>query len=838
MPQTKDRLLIVEDSPTQAEQLRWSLEQAQFSVEIASSAEQALDMFSPDAFDLVVSDVVMPGASGFELCKRIKARADGYAVPVVLLSASNDPMTIIRALESGADNFLTKPYELRHLISRIRTALSNRTLRTGGKFKLGVEVMFMGEKFAITSEKEQILDLLMSTFEDIVRTNAELEVSQQTLASAQHDLERHARHLEQLVAAQTHELRERQRQLRDAQTIASMGDWFCDASFRSIRWSDQIYHIFGLDEAVFTPDAESIMTRVAPEDRERGRTALHDAIERKTPFQLEVRICRPDGDERICRVTGNPEIDDNGKVLGAFGVAQDITEWRQMQAEVIETGDRFRQLFESTPDGVLVTTHGSINLANTAALKIFGVDQPDELLGRNVFEFFDPDLRARVEKLASDLAEGNTVDGGTAQCSGHLNRADGQSLPIELTCSASTLSDPPSTHFIIRDVSRRLAMEEQLFQVQKMEAVGQLTGGISHDFNNLLSIIIGNLDVVKEQVADPEVAEALDEALQAALRGAELNQRLLAFSRRQALSPKPTPVNELVFTTSRLLQRALGERIDLKLQLEADPDSALVDAAQLEAAVTNLAVNARDAMPHGGELRIRTRRHQEVPGQAAGNGTRKPGDYVVVEVSDSGTGMEPEVQRRACDPFFTTKEEGKGTGLGLSMVHGFMEQSGGALQIASKVNEGTTVSLFLPVAPEDAAPIRGKASPEPDGGEGEIILVVEDNDRLRRVLIKQLRALGYDTIEAAHAASAVEILRSERHIDLLFTDLVMPGPMDGQQLAEAAGALRPGIKVILTSGFSEALLDRQELGTVSAPLLRKPYRREDLARVLRKALRD
>jgi PAS domain S-box-containing protein len=709
MPGTKDRLLIVEDSPTQAEQLRWSLEQAQFSVRIASSAEEALEIFSPEAFDLVVSDIMMPGASGYELCKRIKSVRNSHDIPVVLLSARNDPMTIIRALECGADNFLTKPYELKHLISRIRTALSNRTLRSQGNFKLGVEVMFMGQKFAITSEKEQILDLLMSTFEDIVRANQDLEASQQTLASAQRDLERHARDLEQLVAEQTHELRERQRQLKDAQTIAAMGDWSCDAKSRSIRWSDQVYRLFGQDEDVFTPDAENVIALLAPEDRDRGAAALEDALERKMPFQIEVRIRRPDGSDRICRVTGNPELDEDGNVLGAFGVAQDITEWRQM--------------------------------------------------------------------------------------------------------------------------------EEQLFQVQKMEAVGQLTGGISHDFNNLLSIIIGNLDVVKEQVVNPEVAEALDDALQAALRGAELNQRLLAFSRRQALSPKPTPVNELVFSTSRLLQRALGERINLKLELEADPDAAMVDAAQLEAAVTNLAVNARDAMPQGGELRIRTRRHREAAGQSAGESPRKPGDYVVVEVSDSGTGMEPEVQRRACDPFFTTKEEGKGTGLGLSMVHGFMEQSGGSLQIASKVNEGTTVSLFLPVAAESGSSLRAAARQEPDGGEGEVILVVEDNERLRRVLVRQLQALGYDTIEAEHAQRAVEILASEQPIDLLFTDLVMPGPMDGQQLAKTASKLRPAIKVVLTSGFSEALLDRQGSEAVSAPLLRKPYRREDLARMLRKALR-
>lgn len=383
------------------------------------------------------------------------------------------------------------------------------------------------------------------------------------------------------------------------------------------------------------------------------------------------------------------------------------------------------------------------------------------------------------------------------------------------------------------EMEQRQKLERQLIQAQKMEAIGNLSGGMAHDFNNLLGVVIGNLDVARPRVAgDAELVELVDDSLNSALAGAELIRRLLAFARQQPLEPMNISVNSFVSGMVRLLRRTLGGQIEISMDLASDIWNVNVDPTQLETTLVNLATNARDAMPAGSKLTIATANRYLDADYAASHADAAVGDYVMIEVTDSGTGISADNLTKIFDPFFTTKERGKGTGLGLSMVFGFMKQSGGYINVYSEPGAGTTFRLYLPRVAANAAE---EATPAVSGipGAGETVLAVEDNEALLQVAVRQLTELGYRVITATDAASALERL-TDHKIDLLFSDIIMPGGMDGVALAREASVQRPQIKVLLTSGFPETRFGRdlaRELPGVK--LLTKPYRKDELGRALR-----
>ena len=389
---------------------------------------------------------------------------------------------------------------------------------------------------------------------------------------------------------------------------------------------------------------------------------------------------------------------------------------------------------------------------------------------------------------------------------------------------------------IVEAQRRAEQAETQLLQAQKMEAIGNLTGGMAHDFNNLLGVIIGNLDVLRGETLTATGDELVGEAIDAAMRGADLTRRLLAFARRQPLQSEPVDVNDLVTGIVSLLRRTLGEDIDISLDLAADVWPVVVDPAQLESSLVNLAANARDAMSKGGRLMIATANRPLDADYVAMHAELNAGEYAMIEVSDTGAGIPPNVISQIFEPFFTTKEPGKGTGLGLSMVFGFMKQSGGHINVYSEVGDGTTFRLYLPRGrTEDLLTEAGPQTATTVARGNESVLVVEDNDAMRRVVRRQLAELGYRVIEADRAAEGLELLERE-DIDLLFTDIVMPGGMSGFDLARQAMARWPMLKVVLTSGFPEAALNGNDGAVAGRRLLNKPYRRDELARVLREIL--
>jgi len=382
---------------------------------------------------------------------------------------------------------------------------------------------------------------------------------------------------------------------------------------------------------------------------------------------------------------------------------------------------------------------------------------------------------------------------------------------------------------------RRERAEQALRQSQKMEAVGQLTGGVAHDFNNLLTIIIGNIGIAKRGVVEARAERALDNALVGAERAAQLTQRLLAFSRLQPLNPRAVDTNRLILGMSDLLTRSLGERIELETISGAGLWKVEVDGSELEATMLNLALNARDAMPEGGKLTIETSNAYLDDEYCRQHSGIEPGQYVLISVTDNGVGMDRNTADRAFEPFFTTKEAGKGTGLGLSQVYGFMKQSGGHVKIYSERGQGTTVKLYLPrydgeetaaSAPEEGGAARGR---------GETILVVEDDDGVRQYASEILRDLNYQVIEARDSATALRLLEADKPFDLLLTDVVLPGK-NGRELADEVLRRRPGVKVIFMTGYSRNAIVHQGRLDPGTELISKPLIEGTVARKIRQVL--
>ncbi len=533
----------------------------------------------------------------------------------------------------------------------------------------------------------------------------------------------------------------------------------------------------------------------------------------------------------------------DGTLHGFGTVMRDITERTAAEAMAKANDTRLRSLIATVLDTVVdglitIDRQGIIQSYNKACVTLFGYG-PDEVTGKNVRILMPEPYHSEHDGyIAAYLSTGIAkIVGIGREVMGR--RKDGSTFPMELAVGQSREGGNHAFVGIIRDLTERREAEkqrEQLRQSQKMEAVGQLTGGLAHDFNNLLAIIIGNLDMLREiRAEDPVTDELVRDALESALRGADLTRRLLAFARRQPLQPEQTDINEVIGAIVRLLTRTLGENIMIEMALSPNVWPVQIDRAQFEAVIANLATNARDAMPRGGTLLIETRNGQLDEAYAAAHTDVTSGDYVIVEVSDSGTGMPPEILSRIFEPFFTTKEQGKGTGLGLPMVFGFMKQSGGHITVYSEAGKGSTFRLYLPRV-LNSVPLPEERLEEPASrGGNETVLVVEDNVGLRRIVVRQLSEAGYRVLEAPDAESAMEIICKPETIHLLLTDIVMPGQMDGRDLARAAVAQRPTLRTLLTSGFPDARWGGSTPRTGSR-LLSKPYRKEELRRAVREVL--
>lgn len=496
---------------------------------------------------------------------------------------------------------------------------------------------------------------------------------------------------------------------------------------------------------------------------------------------------------------------------------------------------RYRRLFDLMQEAVWIHQDGMILFANPAAARLFGAPNPQAVTGRSIFAIIHPDDRLRAqERTRFSLKEGRQLPITDLRYLGQ----DGVTRIGATHAAPITEEGHRRSLATARDVTAQRQAEEQLRQSQKMEAVGHLTGGMAHDFNNLLTVILGNLDLAVART-EGDTRRSIENALRAGELGATLIQRLLAFSRRQTLAPQPLDANALIRGLEDLLRRTLGEAIEIDLKLGSGLWPMLADRGQVESALLNLAVNARDAMPEGGRLTIETANASIDAAYAARNNEVMPGDYVMLAVTDSGAGMTPTVLARAAEPFFTTKDVGKGSGLGLSMIYGFAKQSNGHLKIYSEVGHGTTVRLYLPrPAGEATETVMPASMALPTAARGETILAVEDDAGVRSLVVSQLTGLGYRVIEAANGPQALAILETDRKVDLLFTDVVMPGGMTGKALAERALAKRPALKVLFTSGYTENTIVHHGKLDADVHFLAKPYKLDDLAKKIREALAE
>jgi two-component system cell cycle sensor histidine kinase/response regulator CckA len=698
-------VLLAEDSATQAEALRAILEDAGHNVRVAGSGEEALAALERGDFDIVISDVVMPGMSGYDLCRRIKSSPNGHRIPVLLLTSLTDPMAIVRGLECGADNYVTKPYTTEYLLARVRHTLDKHTLREDPKTSMGVNVRFLDTRFTITSDKEQILDLFISSIEDVVRTNEALQASQCELAEAQRKLEAFA-----------------------------------------------------------------------------GR----------------------------------------------------------MEHEAQVTAEKYSALMHSAHDGIFVLdSAGRITESNARATELLGRDAAD-LHGRTLDELATAESRGALRERLETL----TRTGRVAVSNVEFDHPVSGRIYGDVSASRTETKDGDLTLAILHDVTERWQAEErlrrselELRQAQKMEAIGQLAGGIAHDFNNLLTVMrsYSELALAALEPASP-MHEDIEEIRRAAESAAGLTAQLLAFSRKQVMQPRPIRLHDVAAGVERMLRRLIGENIELVLTRTKDDGLVFADAGQIEQVLVNLVVNARDAMPQGGRLTIATSVVHVSPADTRQTLDLGPGVYEVLSVADTGKGMDAETLEHIFEPFFTTKPQGQGTGLGLSTVYGIVKQSGGEIAVSSEPGKGTTCTIFLPRLVSDVGLKRSAPeAPNPRRG-SETILLVEDEESVRRIARRVLTGSGYTVIEATNGEEAVAVCQSAgRPIDLVLTDVVMPG-ISAQEMVERLSAICRNVKVVFMSGYTDDDVMRRGLADPRTAFLQKPFTPASLAAKVREVL--
>jgi PAS domain S-box-containing protein len=626
------------------------------------------------------------------------------------------------------------------------------------------------------------------------------------------------------------------RRLADALHHAAFAIAIVDARTNAIQFANPA---FATLRGTTVPQLRgtNILDAYSPAERARMRV-LFDEADRTGRVTAESEYVRSDGSVLPVKLDVTSVYDATGEAFYRIGTVQDITQRKRaeaMTAELHALDARMRQILDETPIAMALRTVDNsryvwVNATTCRMLEYTA----DELIGRRVDELRHPaDSATPITETQGAIPEWDPIDRRLVAKSGRIVLVRSRAVRLGPDATGQDLVLGMS-----EDITQERQVEAALRQAQKMEAIGNLAGGMAHDFNNLLGVIIGDLEIIDARLRDnAEVTALVRDATEAALRGADLTRNMLAFSRRQPLQPIELAVNAVIGDITRMLARILGEDVTITLDLSPTVWPVIADRGMLESCIVNLAGNARDAMPRGGALRIATaNRSIDADANAVGvQQTVRPGEYVMIEVADSGAGMPPDVLGQVFEPFFTTKAPAQHSGLGLSMVFGFISQSGGHITVDSELGSGTTLRLFLPRAAAAATvmpqePVQAQA--QALDGNGETVLVVEDNAALRRVAVRQLTRLGYVVIEADSAEAALGQLATAR-VSVLFTDVVMPGGMNGFELAQRARTAQPDIKVLLTSGFPEQLTDPAAIG---ARLLNKPYRAEDLARAVRETL--
>jgi PAS domain S-box-containing protein len=650
-------------------------------------------------------------------------------------------------------------------------------------------------------------------------------------------------------------LRESEERMRLVLDSTGLGPWEYDVATKTVIRSARHDEIFGYESPVAEWGAKKFAQHIPATERPRIEAAFRATLADGADLDFIAAMVKADGTHGWLKVRGKPHYGPDGQITRLLGTVADITDRKQAEQDAIETAEKFERLAQMMPCMVWSSLpDGSIDWFNDRVPEYCG-KRREEMQPDGWAPVHPDDIDSAVRLWKDALATGQPYDAEyrvrrhDGMFRWHITRAipirDADGAITRWIGSSADIEDQKSAELVLADMNAALeqqmrertaelmAAEATLRQSQKMEAVGQLTGGLAHDFNNLLTGVCGSLELLETRLAQGRVHELgryVHAAQGAAKRAAALTHRLLAFSRRQTLDPKPTDVNRLIAGMDDLIRRTMGPSIEVTVAGDANLGPVFADPNQLENALLNLCINARDAMPDGGRLTIETAQ-QTLACEAAKKLELEPGDYVALSVSDTGSGMTPAVIARAFDPFFTTKPMGEGTGLGLSMVYGFVRQSGGQAQIFSEPGSGTKLCLYLPrhdgaeetqdMQEEDKAAGRG---------DGETVLVVDDEPTVRMLVNEVLDELGYNALEAEDGAGGLDILKSHRRIDLLVTDVGLPGGMNGRQLADAALVLRPGLKILFITGYAESAVIGAGNLKPNMHIVTKPFALEALGR--------
>ncbi|HUE65375.1 MAG TPA: ATP-binding protein [Rhizomicrobium sp.] len=642
--------------------------------------------------------------------------------------------------------------------------------------------------------------------------------------------------------SQQRELAERrsaERKLHVALDAGQIGVWEWVPSTGALTWDERMYELYGKEQGS-TVDYQDWASTLLPGQLQEQESSLKRTMQEPRRAEREFRIRTPQGARHIFAAEKSFPAQD-GEPVKLIGINMDVTKIREAEAEAWALKGQLETLLNKATVGILIHRKFKPLVANPELAAIFGYASLEEMLAL-------PDIRVVLTEQVRERAAENylaRIDGGDpgrvfpVRC----QRKDGRWIDVEARSFPIYWNGEPSMCTMITDVTQQRKLEAQLRQAHRLEAVGQLTGGIAHDFNNLLTVILGNADALERMLKGNHPADELAALTRAAAeRGSELTSRLLSFSRQQTLNVQPADVEALVTAAHGLIRRTIGDKVQIRIVHGKALWRAFTDAAQMESALLNLAINARDAMPNGGVLTIETsnvgRDDPEIARLAAPDETGKlppPDDFVLVAVSDTGTGMDEETRSRAFEPFFTTKDVGKGSGLGLSMVYGFVKQLRGLIRIDSELGRGTTVGLYLPRAPQGETSAAEARQAQPMVGGSEKILLVEDNDLVREQCAIQLKRLGYHVLAAEDGEVALAILEKEQGICLLFSDVSLPKGLNGPELAARARLLHPGLPVLLSSGYAGGRIDTGNLG-MRVAVLKKPYYQDQLAAVIRDLL--
>jgi two-component system, cell cycle sensor histidine kinase and response regulator CckA len=791
------RVLIVDDDAINRASLRAALEtEGHVAIEAADGLE-GLEKLRASEIDAIISDVLMPRMDGYRFSYEVRRSEGLREIPLVIYSASHSSSDDEGlATRLGVDSFVRRPASAPTILEALKVAVSSRR---------SVPRATRVEQFDILKEYSERLVL------ELEKTNLELESARDRLSNSNQALRRSETRYRALVDQ------------------APIGVLQTTPDDRFLAVNAAFADMLGYESPADVMQLKVSDTYASPSDRD----LMIEAFARAGRVSgLEIQRRKKDGTLIWVRSDGRAVSDSDGTVQRFEIFVTDIQAQRESAEALKASTERYHALMEHGKDAIFVNdVNGIVEEVNRAAEQLVGATR-DQIVGRNFLETLPAEDREQVlGEFRETLEHGHSLELRQVR----IQRPDGTIVPAEVTASVVEIGGKPFVVGHLRDVSERNAMAEQLRVAQKMEAVGQLAGGVAHDFNNLLTAILGYSQLLAPELAgNPDQFSAIEEIRKAGERAAGLTRQLLAFSRKQMLELRVLDLNEVVRHIHEMLTRLIGEDIEIVMNLAPSLGCVRADAGQIEQVIVNLAVNARDAMPRGGQISLETANVELDETYSQSHVPVLPGSHVMLAVSDTGIGMNEAIRERIFEPFFTTKEKGHGTGLGLSTVYGIVKQSGGYIWVYTEPGKGTTFKVYFPrvhVPPDVSAVVEHPSLPSTGD---ETILLVEDEDSVRRLARKTLEARGYRVLEAANGGEAVELAAREP-VHLLLTDMVLPG-MGGGEIAARVREIHPRAKVLYTSGYTDDIIVRRGMMEHGSAFLEKPFTPALLARKVREVL--